>query len=493
MIPLSPIIPFGEWMPDQGQFNIGLTEAKNCIAFDGYYGPIKKFNPNGDSLPLKSLGAYSMRASDGTVHVFSGTATKLYKLNGTSWDDVTWSAGDYTTAADGYWVFTNFGDLVIATNYNDDIQVFNVSSSTEFDQLSTTAPQAKWVFVLNNFLVCIDTVDGDGSIGNRVRWSPLGDPMGDWTPNIDTQAGFNDLVGGGFKNTAGTGTDSYGTILQDSGIWRMQYVGGDQIFTFDLQVQDRGTIYPRTVTTNGEVTYFLDVDGLCLFNGTSVVNFGEGKINNWFYSRFNSSYSYSASAAIDPINKIYVISFPTVQDGSPDAALMLLYNYKSGKFSYVEQSLDCIFGFLTTGYTLETLSAAHPNIEIVPYSLDSSFWQGGDFLLGAINSDGQVGTFAGEQYTANIATPEINLEGNGKSIISSILPIIESGVVSVRIGYRDKLTDPVAYTEYFPQNSTTNEINNPHRGRFLRAEFEISGNWGLAKGYAYRAKLGGIV
>lgn len=493
-VPLSPEIPFGEWLPDIGAYNGGLTDAKNCIANDVTYGPIKSLVASSGAMTGKCLGSYAMRSSSGVVHVFAGTATKLYKLNGSNWDDVTRaSGGDYTTAADGYWIFTNFGDLVIATNYNDDIQVFDVSTDTEFSQLSSTAPRARFVFILNNFLVCIDTVDSDGTIGNRVRWSPLGDPAGDWTPDIDTQAGFNDLFGGGFKNTAGTGTDSYGTVIQDSGIWRMQYVGGDQIFQFDIQVQDRGTVYPRSVTTNGEVTYFVDIDGLCAFNGTGVINIGENKTNRWFFERFNSSYSYNMSASIDPVNKLYALAFPSVEDGSPDAAVVLLYNYKSGKFTYLEQSLDVIFGFLTIGYTLEALSAAYPDIETVPYSLDSTFWQGGDFLFGAIDADGMLGVFSGQPYTATLTTPEARINPNGKATICGLFPIVEQGDCQARIGTREKLTDIVTYTAWQSQNSITNEIDIMINSRFSRAEFEFSGDWDNAKAYAFRAKIGGMV
>lgn len=493
MIPRSPDIPFTEWLPDLGSYNSGLTEAKNCVAFDGYYGSISSLAESSDALPTKALGGFSMRATDGTVHCFAGTATKLYKLDGTAWDDVTRaSGGDYTTGADGYWIFTNFGDLVVATNYNDDIQVYDVLTATKFTQLSATAPRARYIFVLNNFLVCLDTVDSDGAIGNRVRWSPLGDPTGVWTPSINTQAGFTDLFGGGYLNAAGVGTDSYGSILQDSAIWRMQYVGGDQIFTFDLQVQDRGTVYPRSVSTNGIVTYFVDVDGICAFDGNTVFNIGENKVNQWFFDRFNSSYDYNLTSSIDPIKKLYSLSFPTVQDGSPDSQLILLYNYKSAKFTYIEQPVDVIFGFLTQGYTLETLSAAYPDIETVPYSLDSSFWQGGDFIFGAISANGKLSSFNGEVYEAVIATEETRINSGGKAIVAAVQPIVEQGTVTCRIGYREKLTDDVSYTAQYSQNSITGEIDILQSARYVRAEFTLT-DWDKAKGYAYRAKTGGVV
>ena len=178
MSELSPEIKFPGWTPDLGDYNDGATIAKNCFSYGGLYKPIPELNSNTSAITGTAIGAFSMRASDGTTHSFVATATNIYKLNGTSWDDVTRSSGNYTTGADVYWIFTNFGDLVIATNYNDEIQVYDVLSDTEFGQLSATAPRARYIFVVNNFLVALDTVDSDGVIGARVRWSPLGAPAG---------------------------------------------------------------------------------------------------------------------------------------------------------------------------------------------------------------------------------------------------------------------------------------------------------------------------
>lgn len=258
-------------------------------------------------------------------------------------------------------------------------------------------------------------------------------------------------------------------------------------------MQDRGTVYPKSVTTNGAVTYFLDIDGFCVFDGTGVLNIGEGRVNKWFFDRFNSSYDYNISCGIDPINKNYALAFPTVQNGSPDACMVLLYNYKSNRFSYMEEYIDIIFGYLTSGYTLETLSAVFPDLDTVPYSLDSTFWQGGDFLFGAIDADGALGSFSGDNYTATISTPEARLNPNGKAPILGVLPIVESGTITCRVGYRDKISDTVQYTSSHSKNSITDEIDVMVQSRFFRAEFTLSDDWDLAKGYAYKAKFGGIV
>lgn len=490
---LSEEIPFSEWRPDLGSYKTGLTEAKNCLSYGGVYKPVFQLQSSTDALPAKAVGAFSVRGSDGVTHVFAGTRTKLYKLNGTAWDDVTrTSGGDYTTATDGYWIFCNFGDLVIATNYNDDIQVFDLGTSTNFARLSTTAPKAKYVFIINNFLVCLDTVDSDGVIPTRVRWSALGD-VTDFTPSIDTQAGFNNLFGGGAVNIAGTGTQTFGTIIQDSCIWRMEYNGGDTIFNFNLEVQSRGSKLAKSVKTNGSVTYFADEDGFYAFDGRTALPIGRNKIDKWFFDRFNSSFDYTLSAAIDPINRTYSIAFPTVQNGSEDPQLILTFNEVDQRWTYIEQPVDLIFEALTFGYTLEQLGAEYPNIETVPYSFDSRFWQGGRFLYGAITSDFKFGAFNGQPYTAVITTEETRVNQAGKANIYGIQPIIEDGTVTARLMTRDKITDSVVYTASKGKNSITDEIDLYANSRYIAAEFTISGTWDNAKGFAYYSRPAGRV
>lgn len=493
-VALSPEIVFPEWAPDMGAYNNGATIAKNCFSYGGLYKSIPELQSNTDAITGTAIGAFAMRASDGTTHSFVATATKIYKLNGTSWDDVTRSSGDYTTGADGYWIFTNFGDLVIGTNYNDDIQVYDVLNDSEFSQLSATAPRAKYIFVVNNFLVCLDTVDSDGVIGTRVRWSPLGDPQGVWTASIATQAGFNDLFGGGFLNVAGTGNQNFGVIIQDSAIWRMEYVGGDQIFQFSLDVQERGTKIAKSVRSNGINTYFLDEDGFYAYDGRGAIPVGRNKVDKWFYDSFNSSYDYKVSSSIDPVNRLYMIAFPTVEEGSETPQYILVFNEVDQRWTYIDQAVEIIFEDLTFGYTLETLSAEYPDIETVPYSLDSRFWQGGRFLSGAIDTDGKLAAFNGATpYEAILGTSEIRVSQNGKANISSIQPIVEAGTTQVRLGYRDSLTAVVSYTDYIGVNTITNEIDIYQNARYIRAEFKLSGDWDKAKGFAYRYRVAGSV
>ena len=132
--------------------------------------------------------------NDGNASNFAGTLTTLEKLNtDNTWSDVK-KLGGYTTAADDMWEFVQWDDQVIATNFGDPIQSFDLSSSSLFADLAASAPKARHITVVREFVVVGNTNDAtDGNVPFRVRWGPIGDPAGDWAVSAATQADFQDL------------------------------------------------------------------------------------------------------------------------------------------------------------------------------------------------------------------------------------------------------------------------------------------------------------
>lgn len=128
-------ILFDEWLPDQPSVSKSVREALNVVpVLNGY-------------TYLNSAANYSGQASEnlnnvfagkfgGTVTVFAGGATKLFKLDNTdlSLDDVS-TAGGYS--GDGRWQFVQFGQNMLATNGTQRIQYWTLGSSTGFYQSST--------------------------------------------------------------------------------------------------------------------------------------------------------------------------------------------------------------------------------------------------------------------------------------------------------------------------------------------------------------------
>src|SRR5579864_4737594 len=150
-----PFVPFGEWLPDQPDFNNpGASTIKNVVPLTKQsYGPMPTPQVYSGALTARCQGAYGFLDASGAAHIFAGDATKLYQLTAGSapnFSDISRaSGGAYATGSmidplmptAPSWCFTSFGERIIATNYADDVQTFLVGTDTKFSALAAgTAP-----------------------------------------------------------------------------------------------------------------------------------------------------------------------------------------------------------------------------------------------------------------------------------------------------------------------------------------------------------------
>lgn len=494
MLEASDPIPFGEWLPDLENFNNpGALVAENCLTEGDKYKPFPDLVENGDALPADTLGSFAYRDAAGNVTLFAGTATKLYKQNGTGWDDVTRSSGgDYSTASDGFWDFKSFDDLVICTNYNDDIQVFDVGSDSEFSQLSATAPRCRSLMVFANFLIALDVVDGDGANANRVSWGPINNPQGVWTAApTTTQADSQDLRGKDFSITGGVAFTDYALIIQGKTIWRMQYQGGATIFSIVKVEEGRGSTIHRSIISDGKRAFFLDSAGYYMHVNGNSIPIGNKKIDKTILALIDRSNDHRINTSIDSVNKVVMLAFPSIGSVDGRCDKILIYNWADERFTIINQRTQLLFTYLSTGYTLEGIDALFANLDTVPYSLDSQFWIGGKTLLGAFSVDNKLSIFNGDPKTARIGTPEVRANKSGKTTLHNLIPYVEGGTKTARLGCRDTLVASTLFTAYISPNGITDEFEFMKDAVFHRAEVQISGSWTIAHGVAIRADISG--
>lgn len=491
--PSSGLIPFGELMPDMGDFEAGgALVAKNCLPYGQKYKPLEAIAETTNALASACKGSFAYRDSAGTVTIFAGTATKLYKLSGTSWTDVTRAVGgNYSLGTDNFWRFVPFGNLIIATNYVDDIQVFDITSSTNFSQMSATAPRCRDLAVVANFLVCIDTVDGDGARGFRVRWSPIANPQGVWGSIPATQTDFQDIYDTVYSNSYITDFGEFGVIVQGRSMYRMDYVGGDDIFDFHKIVKGQGSLITRGNIYNGASIFLRCEDGFYEFNGGQMLPIGDKKIDAYFRTNFNEAYDFNLNCNIDPIRKLVMWSVPHTDATGGLPNKLYCFNWVDRRWSIIDQECEFLFSFISTGYTLEGLDAISASLDALPYSLDSRAWTGGKTVLGAFTSNHKLGLFTGSPMTATLQTSEVRLNPTGRALLENITPFVEGGTVTGRVGYRDMLSDAVSWTVSTSINPFTGDIDFTKSSTFFRAELTISGSWTIAHGIGVQIQDGG--
>ena len=97
-----PLLQYGPWVPDTSDFeSTTVFDISNVIPRGDGYGPFPDFSAFTQALPAICRGGFYALKSDGSVIVFAGTSTKLYKLNNTdySWTDVSLGAGTYSAVS----------------------------------------------------------------------------------------------------------------------------------------------------------------------------------------------------------------------------------------------------------------------------------------------------------------------------------------------------------------------------------------------------------
>lgn len=494
---LSNLVPFGEWRPDLGYLNNpGATVAKNVLPVGDAYEPYRDLSFISGALGAKCQGYYAFFTDDGNVEAFAGTATNLYRLSGTTWNEVSKTTDAYSTASNRFWQFVNYGDRVVATNFADPIQSFVIGSSSVFADLANSgtdaekAPRALSVDIINNFVVALnlnDPVDGDKYA--RVRWSALDDPT-DWERSVTTLADQQDFYGATGTGTKVLGFENYGLLVMDNEVWRMQFVGTPEIFLIEKEVDNFGSKYPGSVLKYGKRAFLMNERGFFMYDGRAFQPIGEGKVNRFFFQDVSASDIDRTLAAVDPKNNLVVWAY--VSADSPDGNFdkMLVYSLLYDRWSLVEQAAEFVASGLTSGLSIDDIGSIYSSIDDVPYSLDSIVWQGGSSTLIGFDTSHRLGYYDGPVKTSEIETSEARLSEDF-TYIDTVLPVIDDAGVEVRLSCRDQQAAAYTGTDYVAVDATTEEASFRKITRYAKVGIRSSAAYTRAQGIRFRAEPAG--
>ncbi len=449
------IYPLAPWLPDMDALSPDAAqEALNVIPTLRGYRPFAGFGVVASAITARAQGAVSVRDLSGNIHNFCGDATKLYKMasDGLSWADVSRVAGGaYATPTLGWWYFWQFGNLVFATNGVDALQSYNLASSTNFAAAAGSPPVCTFGITVRDFSVLLRVA----AANNRVQWSGLNDAT-TYVASATTLSDSQDLPEGGYI-MGGVGGE-YGVIFQERAITRMTFEGPPTAFRFDKISQNIGVRAEGSIASHQDLIIFHSNEGMHMIRGgVELVNIGAEKIDRWLESDLDSTYLNRVTAAIDPINKIYVMGYASTSasGGTPDSAI--IYSFHTGKWSRAEFNHELVYSAATqSGYTLDGLDSVSASIDSLPHSLDSRIWTGsGRLLLSGFNTSHQSGFFTGSNLAATLETGCANLSPGRKSTIRSARPIIQGSDVTptITVGSRNRLNDSVSYGSAVSVNS----------------------------------------
>lgn len=487
-------LPLTAWLPDSPDLsNPGLTTAKNVVPSlslvqgQTTYQPFNRgqvfANSSTDTRPRGvAIGSDTL----GNNRVFAGTATSLYRFSeaANNWTNVTRTSAAYGTTDKERWNFIRFGNSIITTNNSDFPQYINLDNGSTFQDL-TTLVKGRHIAQHRGFVLLADTWDElDGYVPNRIRWSALENPA-DWNFNAaGTQADFQDVQDVGAINGIVVDEDIW--LLCKNAIMRMHYVGTPWIYEFSTVTKGKGCAFSESIVEVDGVTYFLDNDGFYSFSKGDLKPIGTGKVDNFFYSIFNSDFAERMTAVADPRKTLIYWTFASqaATDGKPDT--VIIYNYMSGDWSLAQATVPYLYSAATLAWTIDRLTVVYGTISNMPAAWDSPLWAGGNAILWGLDDTGKVFTLTGSPLDATLETAELQLAKtqNARQDRATVLgtrPIFEDGgLARMSIGSRALSNARVDWSSPSAVNGETGFAYHRNQNRYHRFRIELSGQWDRA-------------
>lgn len=303
------------------------------------------------------------------VDLFTGDSIKLWKAAAGGWEDLT----NYTDHANGYddpavvtdniprtWSFCSWGDWVIATNYVDPVQYYDVGLGTgEFDDLITTgvgeepgeAPKARFVATIAAQLVLADINPDSYAAGEKYQlWpSAFGDPTEFYQADYNTQSSVFNLVAAPGQITGLIGGE-YGLVFKRNSVWRMSYRGLPELYKFDQLSRGTGTAWAQSIVQVDNDTYFWGSNGIFVIkDGKQVRRVSGQRIEKFLFDvQYEDRALYRVEdpderitdsmvqGAYDKSSGLIWWSYRQKSDAAFRNSMMLVYNPREDKFSFID-------------------------------------------------------------------------------------------------------------------------------------------------------------
>jgi len=440
-----PVLPFADWKPDLSPYKAASSQIiQNVFPRADGYGPVASVSQYSQALPCR--GYFYARNADQSVTVFAATATKLYKLNNTTfaWTDVSKGGGSYTGVGNGeQWQFAQFNNFVIAVQINTVPQVFDLTSSSAFADLGGSPPQARYVAVANRFVV----LSGMGTATPyRIQWSGL-NAVTTWTSGVNS-SDFQDLPDGGVVRAIGGGET--GLITQDAALRRMVFApGAPYVFQIDRVAQDKGIFAPLSLVRGGDRLFFAGNDGFyMILPGGYPIPIGKERFDRTFFADADASQLHLIIGASDPRATRVYWTYKSLAGSAGLFDKILVYDYSIERAALIMQSGEYLATLARPGLTLEGLDSISSSIDALTFSLDdvatSALSQ-----LSIVDSSHVLGFFGGPiaggpALEATLDTAEQTLDRRMR--VKGFRPMTDAPTCYGSIGARENLQSTVTYS-----------------------------------------------
>ena len=392
-----------------------------------------------------------------------------------SWDNVSRAGSPYATAAGERWRFAMFTPRLIATNYTNEVQVFNLDSDTDFSDLAGSPPRARYVDIVRDF-VFLGSINGQE---NRVHWSGLND-CEFWTPGTKS-CDFQDAPAGGPVTGVIGGATAY--VMQQQRVTRFNYVpGSTAIFQVDEVQGAKGLAAPNSLVRLGDQAWYLSTEGFYWFD---IISGGQKPIgvNKWrtfFLNDLRAGTENRVLGAADPVNPIILWAYVSRDNSTVVPDRILAYDRVLDEAAVFNVTVEAMTAWITGDINMETMNG-FGTMDTLPYSLDSPAWKQGTSTIGIFRNDHKLSYLQGANLAATVTTADG--QAGQRGLINATRPAIDTGSATVAIAMRERDGDTVTFNAAEAMEDT-GTVPAWASGNLARAKIYVpaGASWSLLKG-----------
>ena len=423
-------------------------------------------------------------ASPLTKFFIYSTGAKLFSFDGLTTHDITRAVGgDYSDDADTQFDFLSFNGFGIFNQVNDLPQLWDASAGSN-DCVDLTNWNTLWrtkkMRNFKGFLFAMGMEESGTQFPHKLRWSTpaeAGAVPSSWDDadptNLAGSFDFPDTKRGELVDGLELGDNFY--IYKEGSIWEFQFVGGDEVFTRELIVNDVGLRVPRSLvelpTMQGKrVHFFAGDDNFYVMDGLTVTPVFEDVFRREIVALRGENYQKRAFSVVNYRESELWFCIP--QAGDDYCTLAFVMNYQNMTYTVRELSGA---GNITAGIGFDSSSISEE--DDIDFDDDTFFSDGTGFATttiipnqsaiveaspvreqiyyldrGPLDYDG-VSAYPRYVTRESLATTKVdprNVEAevvdyNARKVIDHIVPKLYGGSVELTIGVQEQENVAISY------------------------------------------------
>lgn len=307
------------------------TDARNMRFLDGSVGPFAGESSIYAGNPVEPIHVLPVTLNDVRYWMYAGAA-KLYIVRDvmgvTTHTDLTRLSGDYT-AVPNDWTSTVLGGVPVFNNPNDAPQTWLLDVANRAIDLPAwpSTYRCKSMRSFSNCLVALGIKKGSDEFPYMVKWSHPADPGSlpiTWDIADATKlAGEYDLSEGYDRIIDGLPLRGSLIIYKESSVWRMDPVGGNDVFKFTKVLGQSGALNRNCIVELDGQHLVLTGSDVILHDGQSSASILDKQARRHLFATMNTLELWRCFVFKNPyLNEVFICYPADVESGSCNRAMV---------------------------------------------------------------------------------------------------------------------------------------------------------------------------